>query len=298
MLREKKKEYKKINLFFLAASFLVIGYGVAKFLGSYKQEEKLNENSLLISASMSMPETKTDHMEEARMSEKFPKYASNYAGDFLYQGESVDDLNIRISAGLDKDVVFVVPKGTLLNIIDYANQDWVRIRALDGRTGWCNKNYLKVRKSSVSEPTNLTEEEVVFSAFNQVTFEKATIPFTIHVFIKEQRVVVADAQDLVVQSFTCSTGKEGYETPTGMYYINHRGKSFYNEKLKEGAFYWTQFYGDYLFHSVPFNEDREIEKTEADKLGEPASHGCIRLSMNDAKWIYDNIKKDTKVIIQ
>ena len=33
-------------------------------------------------------------------------------------------------------------------------------------------------------------------------------------------------------------------------------------------------------------------------LGKPASHGCIRLRESDSKWIYDNVPKDSKVIIQ
>ena len=32
-------------------------------------------------------------------------------------------------------------------------------------------------------------------------------------------------------------------------------------------------------------------------LGKQVSHGCIRLTAGDAKWIYDNIDDDTKVII-
>ena len=42
-----------------------------------------------------------------------------------------------------------------------------------------------------------------------------------------------------------------------------------------------------------FANARVVDNT----LGTPASHGCIRLKTNDAKWIYDNIDDDTKVII-
>lgn len=28
-------------------------------------------------------------------------------------------------------------------------------------------------------------------------------------------------------------------------------------------------------------------------LGTPASHGCVRLLVSDAKWIYDNCKEGT-----
>ena len=32
------------------------------------------------------------------------------------------------------------------------------------------------------------------------------------------------------------------------------------------------------------------------KLGQTASHGCIRLSVGDAKWIYDNCALGTKAV--
>ena len=66
----------------------------------------------------------------------------------------------------------------------------------------------------------------------------------------------------------------------------------------EGGYYWTQFQGNYLFHSVPFDKDKKIEAAEAAKLGTPASHGCVRLSIDDAKWIYDHIPRGTEVTIR
>ena len=50
-----------------------------------------------------------------------------------------------------------------------------------------------------------------------------------------------------------------------------------------------------LFHSVPFDETQTVILD--DTLGTPASHGCIRLKVEDAKWLYDNIANDTKIII-
>ncbi|MBC7345294.1 MAG: L,D-transpeptidase, partial [Clostridia bacterium] len=32
-------------------------------------------------------------------------------------------------------------------------------------------------------------------------------------------------------------------------------------------------------------------------LGQPASHGCIRLTMEDARWIYDHIPRGAPVHI-
>lgn len=296
--KRKKKESKRTHFIFLAAGFVILGCFMSTMLDSHKQAASLIENSASAPASVPESEPITDNEKEAGPPEESSSASSRPADDFLYQGETLDATNIRISAGLDQDVVFVAPKGTLLDILDDAGEGWVRIRALDGRTGWCDKQLLKIEQTAAEESGSPAEEPIAFPAFAQVTSADAALPFTIHVSIKEQRVVVVDAKKLVVQSFPCSTGKEGYETPTGNYSITNRGESFYNQKLKEGAYYWTQFYGDYLFHSVPFDESRKINQAEADKLGAPASHGCVRLSIDDAKWIYDNIKKDTKVIIQ
>lgn len=61
--------------------------------------------------------------------------------------------------------------------------------------------------------------------------------------------------------------------------------------------YATQVTGNILFHSVPYTKKDKsaLEWWEYDKLGTTASAGCIRLTVNDAKWIYDNVPAGTIV---
>ena len=62
--------------------------------------------------------------------------------------------------------------------------------------------------------------------------------------------------------------------------------------------YATQITGNILFHSVPYTkrgDNSSLEYWEYDKLGTPASLGCIRLTVKNAKWIYDNCASGTKV---
>ena len=91
-------------------------------------------------------------------------------------------------------------------------------------------------------------------------------------------------------------------TPTGTYKIqNGRGDSFFNYNLGEGANNWTSWSPDnvYLFHSVPTKADGNYNMKEAAKLGRTqGSHGCIRLSVPDSKWLMDNIPDGTKVVIK
>ena len=55
--------------------------------------------------------------------------------------------------------------------------------------------------------------------------------------------------------------------------------------------------GNYLIHSVPRNKDNEIIEEELKKLGIPASHGCVRIKDEYAKWFYDTVPMGTPVII-
>lgn len=144
----------------------------------------------------------------------------------------------------------------------------------------------------------VSQGEEYLSSSEQISLTQAVAPFYIRVSLDNQKVTVFDAQSMILKIFTCSSGKSGSETPTGSFTVSDRGESFYNSNLKEGAYYWTRFYGSYLFHSIPFDENYDVEQDEAEKLGIPASHGCIRLSIDDAKWIYDNIPGGTEVMIQ
>ena len=50
---------------------------------------------------------------------------------------------------------------------------------------------------------------------------------------------------------------------------------------------------------MPYIEESPdtLEWEEYNKLGESASLGCVRLAAEDAKWIYDNCKRGTKVVV-
>lgn len=64
--------------------------------------------------------------------------------------------------------------------------------------------------------------------------------------------------------------------------------------------YSTRIVNGYLFHSVPYNRNGDIYSLSArmyNQLGTTCSHGCIRLTVADAKWIYDYCPLGTKVII-
>lgn len=61
--------------------------------------------------------------------------------------------------------------------------------------------------------------------------------------------------------------------------------------------YATRIVNKILFHSVPYTSSSNdaLEYWEYDKLGQTASEGCVRLTVRDAKWIYNNCPSGTMV---
>jgi lipoprotein-anchoring transpeptidase ErfK/SrfK len=124
----------------------------------------------------------------------------------------------------------------------------------------------------------------------------------IEVSKEKQRVYIMKGNK-TIYTMICSTGLDtspDTSTPEGTFFIQQeRGTSFYNAREKAGAIYWVSWknHGEFLFHSVAMDKNGNVIQSEAKKLGHKASHGCVRLAVPDAKWIYDHIRYKTKVVI-
>lgn len=106
------------------------------------------------------------------------------------------------------------------------------------------------------------------------------------------------AYTVPVKAMACSCGIRPGSTPLGTF----KTSNYYNWRLMvDGTYgqYAVRFYKSILFHSVPYlsASPDSLSAAEYNKLGEAASHGCVRLAAADAKWIYDNCKKGTTVIV-
>lgn len=112
-------------------------------------------------------------------------------------------------------------------------------------------------------------------------------------------VVTVYRGDTPVKALICSVGKNG-ATPNGTFYLpgtKHRWWTLFGNVYGQ---YTTTITGNYLFHSVyyyTYGNNRTLSVTEYNKLGQPASAGCIRLTVAGAKYIYDNCPAGTKVTI-
>ncbi len=99
-----------------------------------------------------------------------------------------------------------------------------------------------------------------------------------------------------VKALICSTG---YATKLGTYSLGEKLRWHVLDGPCYGQ-YCTRIYGGVLFHSVWYtgqNNPGTLSVSSYNKLGTTASHGCVRLTVAGAKWIYDNVPSGTKVVI-
>ena len=89
-----------------------------------------------------------------------------------------------------------------------------------------------------------------------------------------------------IKFWSCVTGAPSTPTITGEYKTT--GFKRTNLTTDARARWCTQINGGYFFHSILASNN---------ELGSSQSHGCIRLAVENAKWIYDNIMQGTKVYI-
>ena len=90
-----------------------------------------------------------------------------------------------------------------------------------------------------------------------------------------------------IKAMICSTGEK---TPQNSKYVLPSKR--WEWRLLFGDVYGkytTHISGHILFHSVPYlkKSSDTLKYEEYDKLGTAASAGCVRLKVEDAKWIYD-----------
>lgn len=101
----------------------------------------------------------------------------------------------------------------------------------------------------------------------------------------------------LIQKFVCSTGKKDHPTPSGIYEIQYK-IPFIGVQKGYRCKYALVFFRDYMYHSILFDPSGKYIKSGQYELGSKASHGCIRLTEKDSKWLYEHIPLNTTVWIR
>ncbi len=97
----------------------------------------------------------------------------------------------------------------------------------------------------------------------------------------------------LIKYFDIGPGADTSPTPSGTYAIKDKVKYFVSAK---GFYchYATRFHGAYYMHSVLYYKDGTVADPT---VGAHVSHGCIRMEIDNAKWVYENCSKGTTVVV-
>ena len=132
------------------------------------------------------------------------------------------------------------------------------------------------------------------------------VPFHIVVDVANQVTSVygrdeAGEYTVPVRQMLCSTGMKATPSDVGDWVLNGRHATWciFPKWGNSYARYWTRINSNIAFHSPIYTavSNQAMKISSYKMLGQRASHGCIRLSVPDAKWIYDNVGKGTVVSI-
>jgi hypothetical protein len=139
-----------------------------------------------------------------------------------------------------------------------------------------------------------------YTAAEYQELQSRAYPYKIEV-VRNQCTVLIYGQDkagnynILYRVCICSPG---YATPLGTFRTPARMRW---QQLMGGVWgqYCTQIYQGILFHSVYYHtsDPSTLYASAYNQLGTICSHGCVRLTVADAKWIYDNCRLGTVVYI-
>ena len=174
---------------------------------------------------------------------------------------------------------------------------------IDGRYGKATQNALKdFQQINGLSATGNVDTQSLNRLFSPEAAYKP-YPYRVEVSIAKQRVYVWQMNEAgeyeQVQTFVCSTGL-GNSTPRGIFLDGGPANVWHHfSKFDVWARYSFEIEGDIMFHSVLFSEKDPDTLREGSlyALGQKASHGCVRLSVKNARWLFENCRKGSLVII-
>ncbi len=167
-------------------------------------------------------------------------------------------------------------------------------------TGWLcyNGNYYYLDPSSGSMVTGtktIDGQTYTFSS-SGVSSRQLEGSWTVKVN-RQQNVVTVYKGGIPVRAMICSTGVNN-ATPLGTFTIMDKLTTHELNGPTYG-YYCSHITSDILFHSIPQPQlgRNNLPAYKYNMLGSQASEGCIRLSMSDAYWLFNNVPIGSTVIV-
>ncbi len=194
---------------------------------------------------------------------------------------------------IDGKAINMIVSGNKVEILKDRGTKWYYVRA-GNRMGWVKAQTLDIPRDRPADTSVLSNNIIEDYANNNIASETRHF---VWVDIDRQRIYVLKGEKgnwKLEKCIVCTTGANKSPTTRGHFKISDRGTWFYSERLGSGAMYWVRFNDSYLFHSVAMDRNKNVTDPT---LGQKHSSGCVRMSVENAKWFYENIEEKTSVWI-
>lgn len=176
-------------------------------------------------------------------------------------------------------------------------------RGIDGGFGEKTLNALKDFQATNGLPATGTADTTTLNRLFSADAIHKKLPYRIEVSIDRQRVYVYELQDSgdyeLTQTFKCSTGL-GNLTPRGIFLDGGPANVWHHfTKFDCWARYSFEIDGDIMFHSVIYSErdTNTLRESSLYGLGQKASHGCVRLTVKSARWLFEHCAPGSFVVV-
>ncbi|MGA8169762.1 MAG: L,D-transpeptidase [Methylocystis sp.] len=102
----------------------------------------------------------------------------------------------------------------------------------------------------------------------------------IRVDLDRQRITVVKNREAPIV-WKISSGRPGFETPTGRFIVQRLDADHFSDEYDQAP----------MPYAIFFSRGLAIHGTTMGGLGRPASHGCVRLSVDHARELYDWVEQ-------
>lgn len=190
----------------------------------------------------------------------------------------------------------VLKSGTKVEVIRDREEKWHYIKTADGEQVWVPSNVLSIAPDGAVRKDIPTGYELEYAVKARAYSSKTD--YLMWLDLSRQRLYIFQKQNgeyKAIRNILCSTGKSVTPTIKGDFEITGKKGKWMQVGNGIGVENYVNFYESYYFHSILLKNNRTVYDGT---LGTQASHGCVRLPLQDIAWIYNTIPTGTKVVIR
>lgn len=192
--------------------------------------------------------------------------------------------------------VIALFEGEDVEILQDVSEEWYYVRhCVTDQKHWARAQHLIIPSDPPTLDIPMAKQQLE-DYVNMMEFASATKYFVWTDISRQKTYVFMGSKGnwALNRVIVCSTGKNHSPTKRGMFTLQERGDWFYSERLKSGAKFWVRFHGTYLYHSHCMDRNQVLMEQV---VGIRQSSGCVRMSVEDARWFYNTVAEGSAVFI-